>query len=228
MSNPSFWLRPEPSSRQPRLSRAKIAAAALDIADREGFAEVSMRRVAQALDAGTMSLYYYVKTRDELVALMDDALMAEALLPAPRSDWPGALLAIAKQTHALFMRHPWALATLRTVPPGPNTLRHGEQCLHALRETSLSAKQKLTLLALVDDFVFGNALRSAESRVEVDLEFVRAQLATGAFPELSALYADGRIEPNGDRFERGLEALLATALAEPPARVKPRRTTKKR
>lgn len=167
-----------------------------------------MRRVAQALNAGTMSLYYYVKTRDELVALMDDALLAEALLPEARSDWPGALLAIARHTHALFLRHPWALGALRNVPPGPNALRHVEQCLHALSETALSAKQKLTLLALVDDFVFGNALRAAETRVDVDMEFVRAELATGAFPELSSLFADGRIEPDEDRFERGLRALI--------------------
>ncbi len=63
-----------------RLTREKIAAAALAIADKEGFKAVSMRRVAQELKVGTMSLYYYVKTKDDLIAAMDDALMGEALL----------------------------------------------------------------------------------------------------------------------------------------------------
>jgi AcrR family transcriptional regulator len=48
----------------------------------EGFEAVSMRRVAQELKVGTMSLYYYVKTKDDLIAAMDDALMGEALLPS--------------------------------------------------------------------------------------------------------------------------------------------------
>ena len=51
----------------------EIAAAALAIADREGFEAVSMRRVAQELKVGTMSLYYYVKDKDDLIAAMDDS-----------------------------------------------------------------------------------------------------------------------------------------------------------
>ena len=44
---------------------------ALQIADDEGFAAVSMRRVAARLEAGTMTLYHYVQSKDDLVALMD-------------------------------------------------------------------------------------------------------------------------------------------------------------
>jgi len=94
------------STQKLRLSRETIAAAALAIADREGFDAVSMRRVAQELTVGTMSLYYYVKTKDELVAAMDDALMAEALLPTLPKDWRRAITEIAKRTHAALSRHP--------------------------------------------------------------------------------------------------------------------------
>src|SRR5262249_61127857 len=73
--------RPEPGPRRPRFSREEIASAALQIADEEGFAAVSMRRVAAQLGAGTMTLYHYVQSKDDLVALMDDALMAEVLVP---------------------------------------------------------------------------------------------------------------------------------------------------
>ena len=64
-----------------RLTREKIAAAALSIADKDGFEAVSMRRLARQLRVGTMSLYYYVKTKDDLLAVMDDALMGESLAP---------------------------------------------------------------------------------------------------------------------------------------------------
>src|ERR1700722_13897013 len=115
-----------------QLSREKIAAAALRIADAEGFQAVSMRRVALELKVGTMSLYYYVKTKDDLMAVMDDALMGEALLPSLPKGWKRAMLAIAKRTHSVFIRHPWALASMLEAPPGLNAMRHFEQCLEAL------------------------------------------------------------------------------------------------
>ena len=99
----------ECQERKSRLTREKIAAVALAVADKEGFEAVSMRRVAQELKVGTMSLYYYVKTKDDLIAVMDDALMGEAILPSLPKDWQRAMMEIAKHTHAVFIRHPWAL-----------------------------------------------------------------------------------------------------------------------
>ena len=191
-----------------RLTREKIAAAALSIADKEGFEAVSMRRLAQELNVGTMSLYYYVKTKDDLLAVMDDALMGEALLPSLPRGWKRAMLEIAKSTHAVFMRHPWALASMLKAPPGLNALRHMEQCLEALAESSMTKAQKITLLTTIDDFVFGHALREAASDATIDTEFAAAQLATGAFPRTAEMFGAGRIHANKNRFESGLRALL--------------------
>ena len=77
-----IWLRAEPVRRKPRFTREAIAAAAFAIADAKGFEAVSMRGIAAKLGAGTMTLYHYVRTKDDLVALMDDALMGEILIPA--------------------------------------------------------------------------------------------------------------------------------------------------
>jgi AcrR family transcriptional regulator len=196
------------SRKRSQLSREKIAAAALAIADAEGFQAVSMRRVAQELDAGTMSLYYYVKTKDDLIAVMDDALMGEALLPSLPKDWRRAITEIATRTHAVFLRHPWALVSMLSAPPGLNAMRHMEQCLDALAKTSMTAEQKLTLLAMVDDFVFGHALREAASDATIDMEFAAAQMATGAFPRLAEVFGGGRIDAKKDRFKVGLRVLL--------------------
>lgn len=206
------------SNGKPRLDREKIAAAALAIADNEGFEAVSMRRVADELNVGTMSLYYYVKTRQDLIAAMDDALMGEALLPSVPKGWRRAMLQIARRTHALFIRHPWALVSMLSAPPGLNAMRHMEQCLEALAETSMTAKQKITLLATVDDFVFGHALREAATDADIDTEFAATQLASGAFPRLAEVFHGGRVDANKDRFEEGLKALLNVA----PVRAKGR------
>ena len=196
------------SSKKSRLSREQIATVALGIADKEGFDAVSMRRVAQELKVGTMSLYYYVKTKDDLIGVMDDALMGEALLPSLPKGWQRAVMEIAKRTHAVFIRHPWALVAMLSAPPGLNAMRHMEQCLEALAETSMTPKQKMTLLATVDDFVFGHALREAASDATIDVEFATAQLATGAFPRLAEMFRGGRIDPHKGRFDQGLLALL--------------------
>jgi len=209
------------SNRKSRLTRQTIAAAALAIADQEGFEAVSMRRVARELKAGTMSLYYYVKTKDDLIAVMDDALMGEALLPSLPRGWRRALLAIAKRTHAVFIRHPWALVAMLSAPPGLNAMRHMEQCLEALAETSLTKRQKIALLATVDDFVFGHALRKAATDAAIDIEFAASLLASGAFPRIAEVFGSGRFDENQDRFERGLRALLEGAVANPePLRIK--------
>ena len=196
------------SNTKSRLTRERIAAVALAIADREGFHAVSMRRVAQELNVGTMSLYYYVKAKDDLVGAMDDALMQEVLLPSLPKGWQRAMMAIAKRTHAVFVRHPWALVAMSSAPPGVNAMRHMEQCLEALAETSMTNKQKISLLASIDDFVFGHALRETSTEAPVDIDFASAQLATGCFPRLAEVFSGGRLEANKARFDQGLLALL--------------------
>jgi AcrR family transcriptional regulator len=197
--------RREPGTRQRRLSRERIAAAALDIADREGFDAVSMRRLAADLDAGTMSLYHHVRTKADLVALMDDALMAEALLAEGEMPpgWRAALTLIARRTWALLVRHSWALGAFQESQFGPNAMRHFEQSLAAVDGTGLDPGERLELLALVDGYVFGSALHAGESLRRAalacaDPEAARAaveagvaRLRTGAFPHIEALFGGG-------------------------------------
>src|SRR5258708_40242728 len=91
-----------------QLNKAGIAAAALAIADAEGFAAVSMRRVAQELGAGTMRLYYYAKSKAGLISAMDDELMAGGLVPTPPGDWPEALTPVSPPTHDVVLPDPSA------------------------------------------------------------------------------------------------------------------------
>ena len=108
-------------------------------------------------------------------------------------------------------------------------MRHMEQCLEALAETSMTAKQKLTLLAIVDDFVFGHALREAASEKPVDTSFATGQMAKGNFPRIAEIFGGGRIEIGKDRFREGLRLILEEYGPRPPrASAKPRRTSPRR
>jgi AcrR family transcriptional regulator len=225
-----IWTRPEPATRQPRFSREQIATAALAIADDEGFEAVSMRRIARALGAGTMSLYRYIATKEDLLELIGDALMGEALVPGELpADWRQALAAVADQTRAAYQRHPWAVhltatkAAVAATMAGPNALRHVEQSLSALSGAPMTAATKLAVVAIVDDYVFGHLLRAAarlESTQTTQADpapaarFVTAQLASGQFPQLAAatdgldLAAPADPAELAARFELGLRLLL--------------------
>jgi len=236
MSSPGdaapIWARPAPGERRPAHTRERIAAAALEVADVEGFEAVTMRRVAAALGAGTMTLYHYVRNKRELAALMDDAIMAELIVPDEElpGDWRGGLAQIARRSYATFLRHPWIFdhfaAEESPEPGGPNALRHVEQSLAAAARTGLPVLEQLELVGLVDDYVWGHALRTRalrdnqrvpEERIEAMVTYLEAQLATGEFPHLGAFAGDdvrasfeslAELGRDPDRFERGLQSLL--------------------
>jgi AcrR family transcriptional regulator len=228
-----IWARPEPGERRPAHTRERIAEAALQIADEEGYEAVTMRRVARELRAGTMTLYHYVRTKDELTALMDDAIMAELLVPEDElaEGWREAIAQIARRSYAAFRRHPWVFDHLANEespePGGPNALRHVEQSLEVAARSGLPIEGQFELVALVDDYVFGHAMRAravgdhdvhgAEERLEALVSYLDALLHTGEFPRLEEFAGDDPREgftrvaamaADPERFERGLQALL--------------------
>lgn len=230
-----IWLRPEPNDRQPRFNREQITAAVLKIADDEGFESLTMKRLAEELDCGIMTLYYYVRTKADLVTLMHDSILAEILLPQLPSGWREAVSAIARRTRDVLLAHPWSVASLNGAQFGPNAMRHMEQSLAALDALDLDPQERLTFWGIVDDYVFGSALRTVEALTHVAagennpalladaMTFGRKQLATGQFPRLSALERKQPGLRQGVRdkkpgqtmatalsaqFERGLKAIL--------------------
>ena len=234
-----IWTRPEPGSRRPRYTRQQIAQTALAIADTEGIQEVSMRRLAAELGAGTMTLYHYVHSKDDLLALMEDAIMGELLVPDDQlpSDWRQALTAIARRARATFRRHPWALTGMRGAGMSPHALGHFEQSLAAVATTGLDAAARLDLIAMVDDYVAGFVLKSdlepALEAIPPDIakaaaDYLEAQLQTGHYPHTQALLGTGdrlaalaRLAAafsNDKRFERGLARLLDGVALDLPRR----------
>jgi hypothetical protein len=129
-------------------------------------------------------------------------------LPVVPKNWKKGITEIALRTHSIFSRHPWALISILSAPPGLNAMRHMEQCLEALAETSMTAKQKVTLLAMVDDFVFGHALREAANQSTAETEFATAQMASGVFPRLAEVFTKVPIENGQDRLRAGLRLLI--------------------
>jgi AcrR family transcriptional regulator len=223
------WTRPEPGSRKPRFSRDEIAAAAVKIADEEGFEALSMRRLAAELDAGTMTLYHYVRTKDELLSLVGDTVMGEVLVPPGElpTDWRAAITVIANRSRAAVQRHPWALDIRGDPAPGPNGVRHFDQTMQAVMSLDLTLGQCFELVTAVDEYVFGYCLMQRDIGGGDDdggflepevLSYVDALIDQGGFPALEAIKAEhgtlGAFEVmqrqgnDPGRFDRNLARLL--------------------
>jgi AcrR family transcriptional regulator len=210
-----------------RLSRERIAEAALAIADADGLAAVSMRRLAADLGVGTMSLYHYVRDKDDLYGLVGDRIMGELLVPDDEfdpSDWRAALTEIARRSRAVFHRHPWVFGAMQEGGSmSINVLRHFEQSLAAVSGMGLAPAERLEVIAIVDDLVMGHGFRTAMEAATPDFDAAMRDMAvelmdSGEFPQMRALLGDrdrsaawAALETHADpdaRFEHGLEAVL--------------------
>ena len=118
-----------------RLSREGIVAAAIELADRDGLAATSMRRLAQHLGVDAMSIYYHVKDKDTLLAAIADAVVAKIPIKDYKSgSWTHdarELIMAARQT---MLSHPWAARVLEgRDQPTPAVLLHLERVLAIMR-----------------------------------------------------------------------------------------------
>lgn len=219
------------ASPRKQLSREEIVQAALEIAEDEGIKAVSMRKVARRLDAGTMSLYHYVRTKDDLIALMDDAIMGEIVIPEGEmpDGWRERVKMIARMSLAAWMKRPWLFSTEEEeFRITENGLRHMDQTMGALDGLDISPALKFEIMGQVDDYLFGfavgerrvdrNQIAGSEQFEELT-DFVEAKIETGEYPNLSKMFDPernfeeqwtGMLEEiyDEERFDRGLDRLL--------------------
>ena len=221
----SAWARRHPGrTPRPPLTREGIVAAAMRIADAEGLPAVSMRRIAAELEARTMSLYHHVARKEDLFALMADAVASEVVVPEPLpACWREAISVLVRQERAAAARHPW-VADLRTMQleVGPHMLRHAEQSLAALAELRLSPRDAIQVSMAVDHYVLGHTMHErwnvfadadgvATERTPAALADspVYAELAAGGeLPFLRAALGEAGDQGAADTFEQGLTWLL--------------------
>jgi AcrR family transcriptional regulator len=217
------WTTPDPDA-SGRLTRDAIVAAAVAIADREGLKAVSIRRVAGELGIRPMSIYTHVASKDDLVDLMLDTVIADVLLPEPLpEDWREAMRQLAQKSLTTFVAHSWTLEAVGQRPRfGPNTLRHVEQSIAAASRTGLPADKAAIILGVVDEYTLGHAMRTLlipdHEALREQIEGVLRAADPEAFPHLAQATAGSILGPREGAFEAGLEALLdgfeRTLLAE--------------
>ena len=221
------WTRPEPGARRTKFTRDEIAAAAVKIADEEGFDALSMRRLALELDAGTMTLYHYVRTKDELLAIVNDSVMGELIVPDGElpTDWRDAISVIAHRSREVLRRHPWTLDIRDDPAPGPNGVRHFDQSMQAVMSLGITLAERFDLITAVDEYVFGFCMNERNNFMDGDTslgadvkDYMAGLVASGDYPALAAIEAEYGIDGafaelarqalDPERFTRNLNRLL--------------------
>lgn len=205
------------STRTP-LSRERVIATAMAVADEKGTAALTMRAIAEPLGVEAMSLYHHVAGREEVLDGMVDAVFAEIELPPPGGDWKTAMHHRAASARAALRRHPWAVALLDSrAHPGPATLRHHDAVVGALRTAGLSVPMTAHAVSLIDSYVYGYVIQElslpftgAADLTEITDEFLH-DLPADTYPHLTELATELARTPDYDaneEFAFGLTLIL--------------------
>lgn len=214
-----------PASRAQDLTRQRIVRAAMDVADAEGLAAVSMRRVAADLGATAMSLYRHVADKDELVRLMADAAFGAdpPSGPVPRG-WRQQLEPAVRRLWRIHRRHPWLAHAVSLTRPefAPHGMAHTDRLLRAVDGLGLDADAMMQAVLSLVSLVRGAAVSleaEEQARTETGVtgdEWIQARgaeldqvLATGAFPTLAKVASRPELDLDVDSvFEFGLRRQL--------------------
>ena len=202
---------------------------AVALAARDGIDALSMRKLADELGAGAMSLYHYVPNKEELLDGMVDIVFGEIEPPPTGIEWRAAMRQRAISTRETLNRHRWAVGLMESrETPGLASLRLHDAVLGCLREGGFSIEMAIQAYSVLDAYIYGFALQektvpfeSAEESAAVAEEQTRefAELAAerqmgtlaDEFPYLAEVVAGHVAKVGydfGQAFEYGLDLIL--------------------
>lgn len=162
-----LWGQGTPGRRGPKagLTVDQIVRAAVEIADGEGLAAVSMARIGQSLGCSAMALYRHVSNKDELFALMADAVAGDLAPPTADGDWRTGLEAWTRAQIEGLIARPWFLELpIASARPGPSRVRWVERAFAILRDVDLTVEEKLQVIGLLSQHVLGEGRVQVETR----------------------------------------------------------------
>jgi AcrR family transcriptional regulator len=155
------------ATREP-LDAERIVGEAIALADDQGVAGLTMRRLADRLGYKVMSLYNHVPNKDDLLARMVDAVAAE-IAPATDCESPlDGVRSIAISTHDALVRHPWAAELWQRYLPGQAQTSRMEDLLRLLNTSGLSPELAHDGFHAVTNHVLGYTLQQLGMTLSAD------------------------------------------------------------
>jgi len=216
-STPGAGAGPAPGRRAP-LTRALVLAEALALADADGMAALSMRRLAQRLGVEPMSLYHHVARKDDLLDGLIDAVFAEIDLPPAGLPWRDAVRHRTVSARQVLRGHPWSVALMHSrLAPGPATLRHHDAVIGCLRGGGFTVALAAHAFSAIDSYLYGFVLQEVSLPFRTPQE--SAEMAAGflehvpaeVYPHLTEMTTEHVLAPGydyGEEFAFGLDLVL--------------------
>ncbi|CAM3994765.1 TetR/AcrR family transcriptional regulator [Cohnella lubricantis] len=226
------WGLGKPPQRGPKreMTIEQIVRTAIEIADKDGLAAVSMNRVASALGFTAMSLYRYIPSKEDLLLLMQDAV---SVFPAPTerpaAEWRESMREYVAVNIDVFVKHPWfGDLPVSGVPLGPKTLKFVDWGLRIMRDMPLNEYEKMSFVLLVSGYArsCGMIMRDMHRAIQAGSSeeafsgltyttALQALVKPEAYPNLYPLVQSGAYTGEnesentvGDDFDFGLERIL--------------------
>lgn len=200
------------------LSAARVLDGAIELADKIGIEQFTIRKLAAELDVKPMTIYHHVANKEAILDGMVDRVFEEISPPPDDVDWKAAMRLRSLSARAVLACHPWAVPLMESrTAPLPETLRHHEAVLGCLRRGGFSIEMTAHAYALIDSYLYGFALQEANlpatgGEEMADLaEIIIEPLPEGEYPHLMELTTEVVLQPGydfGAEFEFGLDLIL--------------------
>lgn len=157
---------PKPKKRR-LLSADEIVSKALEFADKDGFDNLSMRKLAASLDVTAMSIYNHVAGKGELLDLMLNCVVAEIKSPTVDGNWEEMMRARAFSMRQALLRHRWASKHLISkIALGAEIMRDIDATLGCLIGGGFTYEQADWARNAIDSHVYGYTMQELNFPVE--------------------------------------------------------------
>ena len=210
--------------RKPSLTLERIANVALTVGDADGLDAITIKRISRELGVATMTVYGYVRSKEEILAAMTDVAVREIRVPVD-GPWQDRLRAFFSSMHEMQRRHP-VVALLNARQPlavGHNTLHAIDQVLAIVLESGLSGAAAVLAFRSLASYTLGSSLfyivRTGDLANHALLQRDHAMHAIdpSQYPHIAALAPQLSSEGASDHFARGLSDLIDGISAEATA-----------
>ena len=200
------------------LTRQRVLHAAVALADENGIASLTMRKLGEALGVEAMSLYNHVANKEDLLDGMIDVVFGEIDLPSTETDWKTAMRRRAISIRAVLSTHRWAIGLMESrSTPGAATLKHHDAVIGSLRHAGFSIELTAHAYSLLDSYIYGFAMQEPNLPFDSPHEIaelaqaIMARFSPGEYPHLTELTIEHILQPGYSyaiEFQYGLELIL--------------------
>jgi AcrR family transcriptional regulator len=195
-----------------RLTLEVIVDTAARLVADEGFDALSMRRLAKECGVGAMTLYGYVRTKEELLEALATRLLGAIELPGDElGGWEQQVARVFRSVRAVFLEHPELLPiTASQRIEGIGAYRGAESLFRALRTAGLDDQQVVHAFDALVSFTIGFVQREVGlDRSDADPLPGLRKLPREEFPNVISLAGHLVTRDMDAGFDAGLELLIA-------------------